>query len=159
MANCYCLVPDASGTRVLLERGPEGWTLPAVEHADDWFAHEAVAVARQLSDSLGIRLVALREVEENGLHLCELENLSPKWSPGSGWRGADRRAAAAMPLNPPGLRAPLLAWFRQASRRRPPAARSPWEKKGWYDGAVAWIEEQLARLAYTPTGPIEQVKT
>ena len=98
MPSCYCLVPDASGTRVLLESGPEGWTLPTVEHADGWFAHEAVAVARQLSDRLGIKLVALREVEEAGLHLCELENLSPEWSPGSGWRWVDRAAAAAVHL-------------------------------------------------------------
>jgi hypothetical protein len=159
MPSCYCLVPDASGTRVLLESGPEGWTLPTVEHADGWFAHEAVAVARRLSDRLGIHLVALREAENAGLHLCELENLTSAWSPGSGWRWVDRAAAAAVHLKPPGLRAPLLAWFRQASRRRLPAARSPWEKKGWYDGAVAWIEEQLTRLAYTPTGPVEQVKT
>jgi hypothetical protein len=133
--------------------------LPTVEHDDGWFAHEAVAVARRLSDRLGIKLVALREVEKAGLRFCELENLSPGWSPGSGLRWVDRAAAAAAHLKARGLRAPLLAWFRQASRRRLPAARSPWEKKGWYDAAVFWIEEQLARLAYTPTGPVEQVKT
>ncbi len=72
----YCLIPDASGTRLLLKSGPEGWTLSAVEHDYGWFAHEAVAVARQLGDRLGIRLVALREVEEAGLHLCELVNVA-----------------------------------------------------------------------------------
>jgi len=75
MPSCYCLVPDASGTRVLLVSSLEGWTLPTVEHSDGWFAHEAVSVARQLSERLGIRLVALREVEEPGLHLCELLEL------------------------------------------------------------------------------------
>ena len=159
MPSCHCLVPDASGTRVLMERGTDGWTLPTVEHADDWFAHEAIAVARQLSDRLGIRLVALREIEEAGLHLCELEILTQEWSPSAGRRWVDRATAAALHLEPPGLRAPLLDWFRQSSRRRLPAARSPWERKGWYDGAVAWILEQAARLAYTPTGPVEQVKT
>ena len=59
MPICYCLVPDASGTRLLLESDPEGWRLPTVEHDNGWFAHEAVAVARQLGDRLGIRLVAL----------------------------------------------------------------------------------------------------
>jgi len=159
MPSCYCLVPEVSGTRILVVSGPEGWTLPTVEHGDDWFAHEAVSVARQLSERLGIRLVALREVEEAGLRLCELENLCPEWSPASGCRWADRAAAEALHLTPPDLRALVLAWFRQSSRRRPPAARPPWEKQGWYGGAVAWIEEQLARLAYTSTGPVEQVKT
>ena len=36
-------------------------------HANGRIAHEAVAVARQLGDRLGIRLVALPEVEEAGL--------------------------------------------------------------------------------------------
>ena len=159
MPSCYCLVPEASGTRILLVSSPEGWTLPTVEHDDGWFAHEAVSVARQLSERLGIRLVALREVEEAGLRLCELENLSPEWSPASGWRWADRAAAAALHLTPPDLRTLVLAWFRQSSRRRAPSARPPWEKRGWYGGAVAWIEEQLARLGYTSNGPVDQVKT
>lgn len=159
MPSCYCLVPDASGTRVLLVDGPGGWTLPNIEHDDDWFAHEAVSVARRLGERLGIRLVALREIEEAGLRLCELENLDPGWSPADGSRWADRAIAAGPALTPPALRALLLAWFRQSRRRRPPAARSPWEMKGWYGGAVAWIEEQLARLGYTPTGHVEQVKT
>jgi hypothetical protein len=139
--------------------GPEGWTLPAVEHADDWFAEEAVSVARQLGERLGVRLVALREVEEAGLRLCELEILSPDWSPASGWRWVDGEDAAAQDFSPPGLRALLLAWFQQSCRRRPPPARAPWEQKGWYEGAAAWIAEQLVRLAYTPTAPVEQVKT
>jgi hypothetical protein len=155
----YCLVPDASGTRLLLESGPEGWTLPTVEHDNGWFAHEAVTVARQLGDRLGIKLVALRELEEAGLHFCELENLNPEWSPANGCRWVARSAAAALHLEPPGLRAHVLAWFRLSSRARPPKARSPWETKGWYNDAVAWIEQQLARLGYTPTRPVEQVKT
>jgi hypothetical protein len=57
------------------------------------------------------------------------------------------------------LRAPVLAWFRQSGSRRPPAGRAPWESKGWFETAVAWIGEQVARLGYTPTGPVEQVKT
>jgi len=153
------LVPDASGIRIVVVSGPQGWTLPTVEHADGWFAHEAVSVARQLSERLGIRLVALREIEEAGVRLCELENLNPEWSPAPGWRWVDRRATAALHVTPPGLRALVLAWFRQSSRRRTPATRPPWEKRGWYDGAVAWIEEHLARLTYTLTGPVEQVKT
>jgi hypothetical protein len=139
---------------------PEGWKLPAVDHGDDWFAHEAVSVARKLGERLGIQLVALREIEEAGLRLCELENLSREWSPANGWQWFDRAAAsAALCSAPSGLRDLVLAWFQQSGRRRPPATRPPWEKKGWYDGAVAWIEAQLGRLDRKPTGPIEQVKT
>jgi hypothetical protein len=158
MPSCFCLVPDASGTRILLVNGPEGWTLPNVEHDDGWFAHESVTVARGLGDWLGTPLVALREIEQAGLRLCELENLDPGWLPAKGWRWADRAFAAGLGFTPPALRPLVLAWFRQ-SGRRPPVARPPWEVRGWYNGAVAWIEEQLARLSYTPTGPVEQVKT
>jgi hypothetical protein len=134
--------------------------LPTVEHADDWFAAAAGSVARQLSENLGIRLVPLREIEQSGLRICELENLSPERSPASGWRWVDRKAAAAaLRPKPPGLRALVLTWFRQSGRPGPIVARPPWEQKGWYNEAVAWIEEQLARLDRTPTGPVEQVKT
>jgi len=159
MSTCYCLVPDNSAARVLMVSGPEGWTLPTVEHADDWFAHEAVTVARQLSERLGIRLVALREIEEAGVRICELENLSPEWSPARGGMWFDRAAASAIRLTPPGLRSLLRTWFRQSGRRRPPTARAPWEQKGWHERAVGWIGEQLVRLSYTPTGPVEQFKT
>jgi hypothetical protein len=159
MPTCYCLVPDNSATRVLLESGPDGWTLPAVEHLDDWFAEEAVSVARQLGQRLGIRLVALREIEEGGLRLCELENLTAEWSPPNGCQWLDGRAARTHRLAPPPLRALPLDWFRRSDPERTPAARAPWEQRGWYGGAVAWIEEQLARLNYSATGPVEQVKT
>jgi hypothetical protein len=117
-------------------------------------------LSRQFSERLGIQLVALREIEEAGLRVCELEILSPEPSPANGWRWVDRReAAAALRHTPPGLGALVLAWFRQSSQRRRPTTRPPWEQKGWYNEAVAWIEEQLARLSRTPTGPVEQVKT
>jgi hypothetical protein len=151
-------VPDASGYRILLVKGPEGWTLPNAEHDDDWFAHEAVSVARRLGERLGTRLVALREVDEAGLRLCELEILDPAWSPANGWRWADRAVTDDLCLTPSCLRTLVLDWFCQR-RPVPPVARPPWEVRGWYDGAVAWIEEQLARHSYTPTGPVEQVKT
>ena len=86
MPICYCLVPDASGTRVLLVDGPGGWTLPSIEHDDIWFAHEAVSVARRLGERLGTRLAALREIEGAGLRLCELERLDSRWSPTNGSR-------------------------------------------------------------------------
>jgi hypothetical protein len=159
MSICYCLVPDCSAARILVEKDRDGWTLPAVELGDGWFAHEAVTVASKLSGRLGIRLVALREMSTDGLQLCELENLNPDWSPSSDWTWVDRAAVASSILAPPGLRTLLLAWFRQSDRRRPPAARPPWERKGWYTEAASWISDQLARLSYSPSGPVEQVKT
>jgi hypothetical protein len=159
MPTCYCLVPDESGLQLLVESGPDGWTLPAVEHADDWFAHEAVSVARRLGERLGLRLVALREIDEAGMRLCELENLATDGAPADGFRWVDRAAASDLHLAPAELRALLLTWFDDFGRGQPPAARAPWETRGWYTAAVAWIEEQLARLGYTATGPIEQVKT
>jgi hypothetical protein len=144
--------------RVLVTRDSEGWTLPAVEHEDNWFAHEACAVARDLGNRLGMHLTALREMEKAGLRLCELENHTPPWRPPPGARWVDRAQARTLPLHPPGQRALLHAWFRQA-RRRPPATRAPWECKGWYEQALGWIEEQLARLGYTQAGAVVQLKT
>jgi hypothetical protein len=116
-------------------------------------------VARDLGRRLGTPLTALRELEAGGLRLCELENHGARWRPPAGARWVDEGQAAALPLDPPGQRAPLRAWFRQAASQRPPATRPPWERRGWYAEALAWVGGQLARLGYAPAGPAEQFKT
>jgi hypothetical protein len=159
MASCYCLIPHASTPRVLLTRAGGGWTLPTVDHAEDWFAHEACSVAREMGKRLGLTLTALREIEQAGVRICELENHSPGWSapPQARWvAGTD---LTALNLVPPSQRRPLDAWFRQSVRKRPPAGRSPWEQKGWFGEALTWIQQQLARLGYTSAGPVQQFKT
>jgi hypothetical protein len=143
----------------LLLRDPQGWSLPAVEHPDDWFAEEACNVARELGQRLKAPLTALRELETDGLRGCALENRDPGWRPPAGARWVDEAEARALPLTPPGQRMLLRAWFRQARRRWPPAGRAPWEQPGWFDEAVAWIHEQLDRIGLTPAGPVEQFKT
>jgi hypothetical protein len=156
---CYCLISQPSAGRVLLLRTAEGWTLPAVEHGDDWFAHEACTVARDLGQRLGTHLTALREIQEAGLRLCELESHGEpgRLPPGARW--VKEGQARSLLLAPPGQRALLQSWFRQKARRRPPLTRAPWERRGWYAEACAWIGEQLARLGLMPRAPVEQFKT
>jgi hypothetical protein len=142
-----------------LTRTAEGWTLPVVEHRDDWFAHEACAVARDLGTRLGTRLTALREIQKAGLRLCELENHSAHWRLPPAARWVNEGQSRDLVLEPPGQRNLLQTWFRQEARRGPPVARAPWERRGWYAEALAWIRKQLARLRLTPGSPVEQFKT
>jgi hypothetical protein len=140
-------------------RTAEGWTLPVVEHRDDWFAHEACAVARDLGRRLGTPLTALREIQRAGLRLCELESHGARWRPPPAARWLTEGQARGLPLTPPGQRALLQTWFRQEARRRAPVARAPWERHGWFAEALAWIRKQLDRLGLAPGGPVEQFKT
>jgi hypothetical protein len=156
---CYCLIPEPSTGRVLLVRTPEGWTLPVVEHRDDWFAHEACVVARDLGRRLGIHLTALREMHQAGVRLCELENHDDDWRLPGAAQWVNERQSRGLRLVPPGQRVLLRTWFQQELRRRPPVTRAPWERRGWYAEALAWIREQLAGLRLKPAGPVEQFKT
>jgi hypothetical protein len=144
-----------------LVRTAEGWSLPVAEHRNDWFAHEACAVARDLGRRLGTELTALREIEKAGQRLCELENHGNHWPLPPAARWVNENEASSLLLEPPGQRVLLQTWFRQEARarRRPPVARAPWERRGWYAEALAWIGEQLARLGLSPSGPVEQFKT
>jgi hypothetical protein len=140
-------------------RTAEGWTLPVVEYRDDWFAHAACAVARDLGRRLGTHLTALREIQEGDLRLCELENHGDRWRRPPEARWVNEGQSTGLVLAPPGQRVLLQRWFRQEARRDSPVSRALWERRGSYAEALAWIREQLARLRLTPAGPVEQFKT
>ncbi len=160
MPSCYCLVPDASGTRVLLVNGPEGWTLPTVEHADDWFArgsgrcgppaqrtpgHPAGGTARgrgggptplrarkhQPGVVAGEWLAVGRSGGRRGLATQAARPAGRSCSPGSGSPAAGGRPR----------RGPL------GRRRAGTTGRSPGLKSNWPASPIP------------PTGPVEQVKT
>lgn len=153
-----CLLPHPSEPRVLLLREEEGLGLPAVEDDDDWFARVACSVARKLSLKLGTQVTALRHIRHAGTDFCELENHSPDWTPPEGGRWVSASELADLPLASAEQRQVLEIWLQDALQGEIPALRAPWERRGWFADAVAWIERQLDLLGYTAAGPIEQIK-
>jgi hypothetical protein len=153
-----CLLPHPSEPRVLLLQEEKGWSLPAVEDDAGWFAYVGCSIARQLSAKLGIVVTALRHIRPASIDFCQMENHSPDWTPPANGRWVSARELADLSLASAEQRQVLESWLRDAERGEVPAIRPPWERRGWFADAVAWIEAQLDALGYAAAGPIEQFK-
>lgn len=140
----HLVIPDPSGTRVLLVPDGAGWMLPRVPNAD-WMMVEAAQ--SWVREHLGLDIAILRcaQVESGGggqeedhafLFAEDLGGADPR--AGSWW---DEEAASTAATDE-GDRAALRRWFTEAREGRPGALR-PWEYPGWFASASAWIEASL----------------
>lgn len=161
-----CLIPHAAAPRVLVvPLWAGGWELPRAEVPQGWWFPDALAlVADQVRERLGLRATVLRHLQDNGpdgtgAHLCELEGHDPRWRPpvGSVWTTLEElraRGAAGGEHE-----AALARWFGERGGTVPvPAIRPPWQRRGWYDAAVAWADGEIARLGGRRTGEPWQIK-
>jgi hypothetical protein len=142
----------------MIPAGDGLWTLPALEHADEWFAHASTAVARSATGLYGIPMTALREHTVGDCRVCELEIQAPKWTAPAGTRWIASSDLAATAMEPVGLSSLLREWFLEQENDAIPVVRPPWERRGWYAEAVHWILSECSRLGYAPSRPIEQIK-
>jgi hypothetical protein len=179
------VIPETSGAgraRVLLLPGDGGWALPRWVHAarhgrtgrdlDDPFW--PAALQRALRRRLGIEATVLHA------DLCDerdpatgdrytvfvAEHHSPGWTPpeGARWVGPDE--LGSLPLADERHRAALASWIAEPGAagggrgrrvRRP--WRPPWQRPGWFAGAVAWAAARLRRRGIAVTGPAELLGT
>src|SRR5258708_13297891 len=159
MPHCFCLIPDVCGKCVLAVPAGEGlWTLPALEHDDEWFAYASTAVAGSASERYGIPMTALREHTVADCGVCELEIQAPSGPRPAGTRWITSSDLATTTLEPAALPALLRAWFLERETGAIPSVRPAWERPGWYAEAVRWILSECTRLGYAPSGPVEQLK-
>jgi hypothetical protein len=159
MPYCYCLIPDVSGKRVLTVPAGQGvWSLPLVEHDEVWFAYASTAIARSATERYGIPITALREHTVSDCRVCELEIQAHQWSHPAGTRWIASSDLAANAFEPAALSALLRTWFFEQETDAIPFIRPPWERRGWFAEVVRWILSECARLGYTLTAPVEQLK-
>jgi hypothetical protein len=134
------------------------WTLPLLEHADEWFAYASTAVARSATELYGVPMTALREIKVADCRVCELEIQAPQWTAPTGTRWIASGDLAATAMAPATLSSLLREWFVERESDAIPIVRPSWERRGWYAEAVAWILSECSRLGYTPSRPVEQLK-
>ena len=53
----------------------------------------------------------------------------------------------------------LERWFSEGDKGKIPNMRPPWERKGWWQEAVEWIESKIADLGYFQRGSVVQFKS
>ena len=139
----HLVIPERSGTRVLLLEDGSGWRLPSTTDSDWMSAAPAQAWVRE---RLGLDVVILRCVlvdeddtgEESGDAYLFTENLSDQTPLDGSWR--DEEAMTA--LKDERDRTAIRQWFTEQTEGSPPALQ-PWEYPGWFATAVDWIEATL----------------
>jgi len=132
----------------------------AVWEADVGKVSEAMRLA------LGVDVTTLRyasySVSEDAHQIDTiyvLESHNPAWEPQDGAEWVGRAVLADLPLARPEHRALVAAHLAEAESGQIPELRPPWARVGWFEQAAAWTQSELARLGYSLTAPVEQVKS
>jgi len=132
----------------------------AVWEADVGKVSEAMRLA------LGVDVTTLRyasySVSEDAHQIDTiyvLESHNPAWEPQDGAEWVGRAVLADLPLARPEHRALVAAHLAEAESGQIPELRPPWARVGWFELAAQWTRSELARLGYTLTAPVEQVKS
>ena len=139
----HLVIPDRSGTHVLLLQDGPGWRLPRVIETDWMLVGGAQAWVR---DRLGLDIVVLRCVlvvepdtgEAVGDAYLFTENLSDRTPLDGSWMDRDAPVALIAETD----RTAIHRWFVE-ERDGAPRSLQPWEYPGWFETAVDWIETTL----------------
>ena len=146
---------------LLLKPEDDRWSLPTVQRSEQgWFPRDVMQIGSAFREKLGLKANVLRHIQDNGdAHLCELEVLDESWTPDLQWRWISAQELETLKLEVDFPLDAVRQWFTEVESGILPALRTPWERRGWWDTAVPWIEGNIAHLGYTITGPVEPHKT
>lgn len=154
----FALIGRANSARVLLMRENDSWTLP--RHNET----AASEIARAIKQALQLDVVVLGPVydryewlqdDQQAIYAAELRH--DGWlPPDAQW--FDAEALTDLPLVVPEHRAIIINWLAELAGASVAPERAPWMCLGWFDGANAWITEQLAAHGEALSAPIEQFR-
>lgn len=154
------LVASPDGQSILVRDDPAlgGCTLPTatVPISDEPPIERTIAVAAELLGRPIIPLrLTLRAVDADRRPTLIVVEAAPVDDDADAEAGTRWAAAADLRdrLQPADLRATLAWWLDrdgEAADRNPPAA---WTRPGWFEGAAAWMAEQMALANQPPDGP------
>jgi aminoglycoside phosphotransferase (APT) family kinase protein len=153
-ATACAIIPHLERCAALAIDTRSGWRLPEVKlraHVVPTDQRVSLALSRQLL----IRTRLLRCVGYPAQHsVVILENLDPSWSPPRGTRWVDEGDLDALEEHRP----ELAQWFAEQASGIVPAQRAPWERPGWFERALAWIDAVLVGRGWARSGEPAQVR-
>ena len=141
-----------------------GWTLPC-SHVDvDDDTH--LIVNRVLGEVLKTGVTTLRclhrtKDRERNLRefFNEIEVHDAAWCPPESSRWIGRGELADLTLAHPEHLPIIEGYLSELESGHIPPLRPPWARRGWFESASSWIQEQIHHLGYKLTGKIEQLRT
>lgn len=152
--------------RVLMQPGKDGWSLPSAMVAEDVWRADMRKVNAALGQVLTAPFTTLRyaqyetdgETQRNEA-VYVLESQSSAWQPQEGAAWIAQADLEGLALAQPRRRDLIAGVLAEVASGRVPELRPLWARAGWYAEAAAWTGSELARLGYTLTAPVEQVKS
>ncbi|MCC6455917.1 MAG: aminoglycoside phosphotransferase family protein [Caldilineaceae bacterium] len=166
----FLILPDATGSRILMLPSAEGWRLPYVRVQEIWLS-ESDEIIAALRSTLGLAFdftilryaaIQINEQERWDRILFVLEPRQPLQEPPLDGHWVDRQALYHMQLAQPEQRTPLLQYLEECEQGHTSPLidprRSPWARPGWFASAAAWIAGAIAEQGLTQLGPVEQLR-
>lgn len=161
----YTILPEYGTSRVLLLPTKDGWTLPNWSTAEPHFWQTCDHVNRAMLEMYSIHVTTLRCMyvyhdPETGLRqrVHSLDNHSPDWQPPEGARWIDRDGLVSLRLAVPAHRQLIEVSFDEAEGVGDSQLRVSWSRRGWYETAVRWIEDQVEQIGSYMLGSPEQLR-
>ena len=150
-----CIIGYEAEPRLLLIEGVAGWALPQVwGEGGGWIAHNGDQVRALVREKYNLDATAMRHLDsQREAEFCELEILQTNCNLPAGARWIGEAELSALKLERENDRPFLDAWLAETSSGQVPPLRPPWERRGWLDEALAWIDAQVER-----TGEVGYVK-
>jgi len=151
--------------KILLLPEKEGYILPSFRfenHADGRdvrpFLH---AMQLQLGIDVTVLYYAFAHVDENehivdGMYTLEITDHTQVPTKGL-WCG--REALVNIKLAQPEQQLVIERCLIEIEENAVPELRPPWARRGWFQSAALWIQNELTHLSYTIAAPIEQTRT
>lgn len=159
----YALVPHESEPRLLFLPDGVHWALLHWQDAEHHYWQTTLHVNDALYQHFGIQATVLRclATDRNAAtgRIARLYEMETHGMPGAlpydaRWCGREVLDALARPEQ----RLLLAPWFDEAEAGVP-EERRPWARRDWIMHALAWIDQQIARLGMIWSGSVEQVRS
>lgn len=140
-----CVLPSPDGTRFLLVRDDDRWTLPFVLSSRGWLAETVEEVVTSFRERYGVEITVLRILQWlPSLVTCELEAHLGDIVAGALWVQADDAIVESLPVEQAiGIR----NW---SADRGHELHLSPWQRRGWLAEAREWIAARVPAVAIVP---------
>ena len=159
----HLIIPHPVEPKVLLRHQEQEWSLPQFKTERPQWREGVSQISQGLQEQLGVYVTALRQiyrqVDEDKRKLetiYVMENHSPRWQPPDGTRWIGQQELQEISIALPKHRQLLENYLREVESGHIPEQRPAWSRDGWIRNAITWTTEQLERLGYPITGPIEQ---
>jgi hypothetical protein len=166
----YFIVPNATGTAILMLPSAEGWRLPYLRAEQLWLSETGrmISLLRAAFEiDFDFTILRYAAVELNNKERWDrvffvIEPAQPLHHPSLGGQWVDSLALYHMQLALPGQKAALVRYLEEndpgAATARIDSRRAPWARPGWFATASAWIENAIVELGYEQSSPVQQLR-